>query len=286
VAERGAVTGRIAKLVAEDLDEEALARMVCQACVDDLDVDGAAISVLPTEPSRRTLWATDETSLALEDLQFTLNEGVCVEAATSGVPVLVSDLARTTGHSRWPVFAAEVAERTPAKALYALPLHWGAVTIGVLDLYRLRAGEFSTVQWQDLLGVAEVAALLLLRLRTRPGSARAAAEVLGDGARHDDLLGTAGVDGDGRGNSGHRRADTAHRHDNDGQDGRDEALSDGVFGRPEIHQAVGMVLVQLGIGPEEALARMRAWAYFEQRMLIDVARDVVERRLVFTEEMR
>ena len=281
MAERGEVTKQIAALIAEDLDEEALARKVCQACVEELDVDGAAISVLPANPSRRTLWATDATALALEDLQFTLNEGVCVEAATSGVPVLVSDLARTSEHWRWPVFAAEVAERTPAKALYALPLHWGALTIGVLDLYRLRAGEFTAVQWQDLLGVAEVAALLLLQLRTRPGSARRATEVPDGEARRGTGPGLAGVDGDGRGNP--------ELHDDgqpDDNEGRDAALSDVLFGRPEIHQAVGMVLVQLGIGPEEALARMRAWAFFEQRMLIDVARDVVERRLVFTEEMR
>jgi hypothetical protein len=281
VAERGAATKQIAALIAEDLDEEALARKVCQACVEELDVDGAAISVLPANPSRRTLWATDATALALEDLQFTLNEGVCVEAATSGVPVLVSDLARTSEHSRWPVFAAEVAERTPAKALYALPLHWGALTIGVLDLYRLRAGEFTAVQWQDLLGVAEVAALLLLQLRTRPGSARRATEVPDGEARRGTGPGVAGVDGDGRGNP--ELHDDGHPDDTEG---RDAALSDVLFGRPEIHQAVGMVLVQLGIGPEEALARMRAWAFFEQRMLIDVARDVVERRLVFTEEMR
>ena len=44
-----------------------------------------------------------------------------------------------------------------------------------------------------------------------------------------------------------------------------------------------MVLVQLGISAEEALARLRARAFVEQRLLIDVARDVVARRLVFTE---
>jgi AmiR/NasT family two-component response regulator len=59
-----------------------------------------------------------------------------------------------------------------------------------------------------------------------------------------------------------------------------------LFGRPEIHQATGMVLAQLGIGPEEALARMRAYAFAEQRLLIDVAKDLVARRLQFTEEMK
>jgi hypothetical protein len=57
-------------------------------------------------------------------------------------------------------------------------------------------------------------------------------------------------------------------------------------GRAEVHQATGMVLAQLGISATEALARLRGHAFVEQRLLIDVARDVVSRRLWFTTEMR
>jgi len=53
-----------------------------------------------------------------------------------------------------------------------------------------------------------------------------------------------------------------------------------------VHQATGFVLAQLGISADQALARMRCYAFVEQRLLIDVARDVVSRRLQFTEEMR
>ncbi|MDT7639601.1 MAG: hypothetical protein QOC83_3889, partial [Pseudonocardiales bacterium] len=59
-----------------------------------------------------------------------------------------------------------------------------------------------------------------------------------------------------------------------------------VASRAEIHQATGMVLMQLEVSATEALARMRAYAFAEQRLLIDVARDVVARRLRFTEEMK
>ena len=56
--------------------------------------------------------------------------------------------------------------------------------------------------------------------------------------------------------------------------------------RAEIHQATGMVLAQLGVSATEALGRLRGYAFVEQRLLIDVARDVVARRLCFTDEMR
>ncbi|MEV0644315.1 GAF and ANTAR domain-containing protein [Phytomonospora sp. NPDC050363] len=49
----------------------------------------------------------------------------------------------------------------------------------------------------------------------------------------------------------------------------------------EVHQATGMVLVQLGVSAEIALSRLRAFAFRHGRPLGDVARDVVERRLRF-----
>ncbi len=46
----------------------------------------------------------------------------------------------------------------------------------------------------------------------------------------------------------------------------------------EIHQATGVVMVQLGIGPDEALARLRAHAYSHGRTLLAVAREVAGQR--------
>ncbi|GLZ32049.1 hypothetical protein Lesp02_42370 [Lentzea sp. NBRC 105346] len=55
--------------------------------------------------------------------------------------------------------------------------------------------------------------------------------------------------------------------------------------RAEVHQAAGMISVQLGVGVEEALVRLRAHAYARERRLAEVARDVVERRLRFSPDM-
>jgi len=54
----------------------------------------------------------------------------------------------------------------------------------------------------------------------------------------------------------------------------------------QVHQATGMVLVQLGVNAETALARLRAYAYAHNRPLSEVAIDVVERRLRFDPEVR
>ncbi|GAA4949295.1 GAF domain-containing protein [Actinoplanes utahensis] len=53
--------------------------------------------------------------------------------------------------------------------------------------------------------------------------------------------------------------------------------------RAVVHQATGMVSVQLEAGPEEAFARLRAHAFAAERELEAVAADVVARRLRFDE---
>jgi hypothetical protein len=60
-----------------------------------------------------------------------------------------------------------------------------------------------------------------------------------------------------------------HRH------GSDQAS----LRHPEVHQATGMITVQLGVTAAVALIRLRAYAYSHDRRLRDVARDVVARRL-------
>lgn len=51
--------------------------------------------------------------------------------------------------------------------------------------------------------------------------------------------------------------------------------------RREVHQATGMVLVQLDVTASEAFARLQAHAFSTGRSLEDVAREVVARRLRF-----
>ncbi len=228
--------GRALLAIARDVGgDRALAEQICQACVLGLDVDGAAISLLTASTSRETLCATDATAELLEDLQFGLGEGACMEAALTGRPVLVPDLHHSTETSRWPIFAAAVMEQSEVGALFAVPLQWGTINLGVLDLYRKAPGSLSNAQLRDAISSANIAALMFLGVRTDPG---------------------------------------------DGQ-----WLDHSLHGRAEIHQATGMVLVQLGISATDALARMRAYAFVEQRLLADVAHDVVTRRLCFTRDM-
>ncbi|MBD3550713.1 MULTISPECIES: GAF and ANTAR domain-containing protein [Streptomyces] len=58
-----------------------------------------------------------------------------------------------------------------------------------------------------------------------------------------------------------------------------EAQPDGELHRAVVHQATGMLSVQLALPLGEALLRMRAYAYSHDRSIIETAEDVVARRL-------
>lgn len=69
----------------------------------------------------------------------------------------------------------------------------------------------------------------------------------------------------------------------------DDAMIDEIeagFARMEpVHQATGMVMAQLGISAEDALARLRATAYVADRSVHDLARDIIDRRIDLTGEL-
>lgn len=239
MAELGEVTRALLGIARTLRDDRALTEQICRACVDGLDIDGAAISLLTGSRLRETLYATDATADLLEDLQFSLGEGACIDAAATGRSILVPDITDPTQTSRWPVYAAAV-DQAGIGAVFAFPLQWGAINLGVLDLYRRTPGALRAAQVRDAHSAAEAAALMLLGLRTDP-------------------------DPDG---------------DPDGDGPWDRSWSR----RAEIHQATGMIVAQLGLSPTDAFARLRAHAFTHGLGLGEVARDVVARRLSFTED--
>jgi hypothetical protein len=142
-------------------------RYICQLCARLLGVNGAGISMVTATGNRGVVCATDEVSARIEDLQFTLGEGACVEAVTGGVPVMVNDLHQSGDKAveRWPAFR-EGAAAAGARALFALPLRIAGISVGALDLYRDQPGTLTTGQFSAALMAAEAAAAAILQLGT------------------------------------------------------------------------------------------------------------------------
>ncbi len=53
--------------------------------------------------------------------------------------------------------------------------------------------------------------------------------------------------------------------------------------RSQIHQATGMIVAQVGVRAEDAMALLRGQAFARNTSLLEVAQDILERRINFRE---
>ena len=94
-------------------------QIVAESAVQLIDgCDRAGIGVLEKD-SFRSAAATDAVMQLIDELQNEIGEGPCLEASTDGVVQVDNDITR---HSTWPRLAPVVVERTPVRAMLAVPL--------------------------------------------------------------------------------------------------------------------------------------------------------------------
>ena len=116
-------------------------RRLCRALVRALPASGAGVSVMTDHDTQGLAAASDGTSSLIEELQFTLGEGPCLDAHASRRPVLASDLSGEPA-TRWPAYSA-AAQEQGVRAVFAFPLQIGAARLGVLDVYRHEPGALT-----------------------------------------------------------------------------------------------------------------------------------------------
>jgi hypothetical protein len=192
--EVGVASRRVAEILraawADSPDDAGLPASLAAACTRSLPVSGVGLALMTDEGPAGTIAATDGVAIELEYLQFTLGEGPCVDASRTGRPVLQPNLARTAP-SRWPAFAGGALE-AGIRAVFAFPLRVGAIRLGVLDLYRNRAGPLSPDELTEALSFADAATLVLLHAQA--GSpVRGAVPVLDDRAEVHQATGVVSV---------------------------------------------------------------------------------------------
>jgi GAF domain-containing protein len=181
---------------------------------------------------RGSLGFSDPVSETIEDLQYTLGEGPCVDAHNSGIAVEEPDLAAPVLF-RWHAFTPP-ALKAGARAVFGFPIRVGAVRLGALNLYRNQPGSLTEGQLADAQIMAEVAGRTILAMQAGAPPGEVALE-----------------------------------------------LEEGANFQYVVHRAAGMMSIQLDSSIGDALVRLRAYAFRSDRLIADVARDVVARRLRF-----
>ena len=146
-------------------DGEELPDSLVRLCARTLPVSGVGVALMTDDGPAGTVAASDGGARRLEELQFTLGQGPCVDASRTGRPVLAPDLATMSSRS-WPRFSAG-ADAAGLGAVFAFPLQVGGIRLGVLDLYRDTAGELSGEDLANALSFADAATQLLLDLQAQ-----------------------------------------------------------------------------------------------------------------------
>ena len=206
------------------------AAWLCAVCPQITGVSGAGIMLMSGDVPRGSVGTSDEVSGLIEELQYTLAEGPCVDAYQQDRVVAEPDLAEPVTR-RWVAFTPPVL-RAGVRALFGFPLRIGTVRLGALNLYRDRPGPLSGQQHADALGLASMAACWVLEVQAAASSGAVPSQL--------------------------------------------ETDADFRF---VVHNAAGMISVQQAITVTDALIRLRAYAFSHDRLLSEVAQDVVDRKL-------
>ena len=133
---------------------------LCGACPGIAGVTGAGVMLMSGEIPRGSLCTSDGVSHLIEELQYTLGEGPCVDAYQQDGwwPSRTWPIRRPAGGWLLPASALQAG----ARAVFGFPLRVGTVRLGALNLYRDRPGPLSGDQHADALVVADVAARWVL----------------------------------------------------------------------------------------------------------------------------
>ena len=224
---------RILALLAESAGGET--QRLCDVCAEVTSMSGAGIMLMSTHVPQGSVCTSNDVSALIEELQYALGEGPCVDAYHQNRPVIEGDLADPV-RPRWLAFAGPALE-AGVRSIFGFPLQVGAVRLGALDLYSDQPGRLTPDQHANALVMADVAAEVVLAMQSNAPPGRLAAE-----------------------------------------------LEAGGNFEIAVHQATGRVAAQLNISVGEALVRLRAYAFGNDRPLREVAQAVVAGELRFDTE--
>lgn len=186
-----------------------------------------------------------------EELQVTVGEGPSLDVLAGAGSITVDQIDDAALTARWPVFAP-AAVVAGIGSMAVIPMRIGAARFGAFAVYLPEPGGLDPEHGAEAITLASLALDLLVDHLGAGNGNGPAVTVPGPGA--------AAVPGS------------------------DPTLDAVIDGTPEIHQATGMISIQLGVDLPTALLRLRARAFAENRRLSHLAADVVSRIVRFDDD--
>jgi hypothetical protein len=162
---------RIARVVAAlAVGEADPQQSLCAAAAELVGVDGAGLVLVSGGRTLGNVCVSDPRAEAVDEVQYLLGEGPCMDAVRTRAPALAPDLA-APDLVRWPGFCTGAAA-AGVRAAFGFPLLVGPACIGALDLFQVEPGKLTDEQFENAVAVAYVAGRTVVswQLGARHGS--------------------------------------------------------------------------------------------------------------------
>ena len=152
----------LADNLVDDFDVVELLTLLSSRCVEILDVAAAGLMLAGPDGELRVMASSSEAMRVLELFEIQSREGPCLDAYSTGRPVLSENLA--SGQGPWPRFATEAVE-AGFRSAHALPMQLRGTVVGALNLFRTGPGSMASEDLDVAQAFADVATIAILQHR-------------------------------------------------------------------------------------------------------------------------
>jgi GAF domain-containing protein len=150
----------LADNLVDDFDVVDLLSMLSDRCVKALDVAAAGVILASPSGALQVIASSSDAMRTIELFELQADEGPCVEAYRTGVPVVNLDLAEDRG--RWPRFA-EMAAGDGFHSAHSLPMRLRGRTLGALNLLRSDPGPLEDADIDAAQALADIATIAIVQ---------------------------------------------------------------------------------------------------------------------------
>lgn len=150
----------VADTLVDDFDLIEFLRNVTVRTTELVDVAAVGLLLVDTHGRLQFMAASDERTRLLELFQLQHHDGPCLDAFTSGRPVVNADLPQAA--ERWPTFAPH-ATRLGFRSVHAIPLRLRTQVIGALNLFGTHTGVLDADDISVVQALADLATIGLLQ---------------------------------------------------------------------------------------------------------------------------
>jgi GAF domain-containing protein len=160
-ARLGRLSVELVNTLTTDFDLDALLDKLLAECKDLLAISEAGLVLADENGLLHVMAATTESAGHLEALQLQADEGPAIEVFRGGEVVVVFDVENCV---QWPRFR-EVALREGYRAVHAIPLRVGDITLGAMCLFSHRPGDLNEADALAGQALADIASIGIVNYR-------------------------------------------------------------------------------------------------------------------------